>query len=98
MYTNAVVLRKRNDYIELEQSIKSSNELLHSLESYLSTFQTDLSAVSGQISELQQKSSDIESQLKGRKASSIFIRDWYLPLSNLINRQSYPLSTLCLVI
>ncbi|KIR98992.1 hypothetical protein L804_03612 [Cryptococcus deuterogattii 2001/935-1] len=68
-------LRKRNDYIELEQSIKSSNELLHSLESYLSTFQTDLSAVSGQISELQQKSSDIEGQLKGRKASSIFIRD-----------------------
>ncbi|OXC67365.1 hypothetical protein AYX13_04086 [Cryptococcus neoformans] len=61
-------LRKRNDYLELEQSVKSSNELLHSLGSYLSTFQTDLSAVSGQISELQQKSSDIESRLNARKA------------------------------
>nr|XP_031864063.1 uncharacterized protein CI109_000707 [Kwoniella shandongensis]KAA5531135.1 hypothetical protein CI109_000707 [Kwoniella shandongensis] len=60
-------LRKRNEYIELEQSVESSNELLSSLASYLSTFQNDLSDVSGQISELQQKSSDIESQLNGRK-------------------------------
>ncbi|KAK8854712.1 hypothetical protein IAR55_003451 [Kwoniella newhampshirensis] len=65
--TPGAVLRKRNEYIELEQSVESSNELLSSLASYLSTFQNDLSDVSGQISELQQKSSEIESQLNGRK-------------------------------
>ncbi|WVQ80067.1 hypothetical protein IAT38_002168 [Cryptococcus sp. DSM 104549] len=52
---------------ECGQSVESSNELLSSLASYLSTFQNDLSDVSGQIAELQQKSSDIESQLRGRK-------------------------------
>jgi len=80
------VLRKRKDYLELEQSvnvslaplpptciqliIQSSNELLSSLASYLSTFQHDLSDVSGQISELQQRSTEIEAQLKGRKVPS----------------------------
>lgn len=75
------VLHRRKEYIELEQSvevrsmpgqkadIQSSTELLSSLASYLSTFQHDLSDVSGQISELQQKSADIESQLKGRRVS-----------------------------
>jgi len=62
-----IVLRKRKDYIDLEQSVNSSNELLSSLASYLSTFQHDLSDVSGQISDLQLRSSDIEGQLKGRK-------------------------------
>jgi hypothetical protein len=46
---------------------QSSNDLLSSLASYLSTFQHDLSEVSGQISDLQLRSSDIEGQLKGRK-------------------------------
>ncbi|OCF31559.1 hypothetical protein I317_07308 [Kwoniella heveanensis CBS 569] len=60
-------LKKRAEYLELEQSVDSSNELLSSLASYLSTFQNDLSDVSGQIADLQGRSSEIESQLKGRK-------------------------------
>ncbi|CAD6584799.1 MAG: hypothetical protein TREMPRED_003959 [Tremellales sp. Tagirdzhanova-0007] len=60
-------LRRRKDYIELDQSVESSTELLTSLASYLSTFQHDLSAVSGQISDLQQRSADIEGQLRGRR-------------------------------
>ncbi|WVN86331.1 uncharacterized protein L203_101494 [Cryptococcus depauperatus CBS 7841] len=62
------LLRKKNEYLELQQSVDSSNELLSSLASYLSTFQKDLSAVSGQITELQGKSSIIDSRLNGRKA------------------------------
>nr|ODN91686.1 hypothetical protein L204_05674 [Cryptococcus depauperatus CBS 7855] len=61
-------LHKKNEYLELQQSVDSSNELLSSLASYLSTFQKDLSAVSGQITELQGKSSIIDSRLNGRKA------------------------------
>ncbi|WVR09528.1 hypothetical protein IAU60_006596 [Kwoniella sp. DSM 27419] len=60
-------LKRKADYVELEQSVQSSTELLSSLASYLSTFQHDLSDVSGQISDLQGRSSEIESQLKGRK-------------------------------
>ncbi|RSH88841.1 hypothetical protein EHS25_003069 [Saitozyma podzolica] len=60
-------LRRRKDYLDLDSSVQSSNELLSSLASYLSTFQNDLSAVSGQVADLQQRSADIESQLKGRK-------------------------------
>ncbi|WVQ68345.1 uncharacterized protein L199_006552 [Kwoniella botswanensis] len=60
-------LRKQAEYLELEQSVNSSTQLLSSLASYLSTFQNDLSAVSGQISDLQGRSSEIDSQLKGRK-------------------------------
>jgi hypothetical protein len=41
--------------------------LLDSLESFLSTFQKDLSAVSGQISELQDRSKDIDNRLKSRR-------------------------------
>jgi len=46
---------------------QSSNELLTSLASYLSIFQNDLSAVSGQIADLQERSAGIEARLKGRK-------------------------------
>ncbi|ORY35497.1 putative suppressor of action mutation 2-like protein [Naematelia encephala] len=60
-------LRHQKDYVELEQSVESSTELLSSLASYLSTFQNDLSEVSGQISDLQSKSAEIESQLRGRR-------------------------------
>ena len=42
-------------------------DLLDSLESFLSTFQNDLSSVSGQISNLQSRSRDIESRLKSRR-------------------------------
>jgi hypothetical protein len=41
--------------------------LLDSLETFLSTFQADLSAVSGQISDLQGRSKDIERRLGHRR-------------------------------
>ena len=46
---------------------QTSVGLLDSLEGFLSTFQTDLTAVSGQISTLQDRSKDIENRLKSRK-------------------------------
>jgi hypothetical protein len=46
---------------------QTSVGLLDSLESFLSTFQRDLSAVSGQISDLQSRSRDIEGRLKSRR-------------------------------
>ena len=61
------VAKRRKDYVELERSVEASNELLDSLASYLSTFQHDLSAVSGQVADLQSRSAGIESQLKGRQ-------------------------------
>jgi hypothetical protein len=47
--------------------LKTSVELLDNLESFLSTFQKDLSDVSGQISYLQSRSRDIEGRLRSRK-------------------------------
>lgn len=58
------------DFVELHEQVQSSVNLLDSLESFLSTFQDDLSEVSGQISNLQARSKDIEGRLKGRRVSS----------------------------
>ncbi|KAI5454705.1 Vacuolar protein sorting-associated protein 52 [Naganishia albida] len=60
--------RRLPDYIALHQSIDSSTTLLDSLASFLSTFQHDLSNVSGQIFELQTHSRDIDERSKGRKS------------------------------
>lgn len=46
---------------------QTSMNLLDSLETFLSTFQKDLSSVSGQISELQHRSKDIDRRLKSRQ-------------------------------
>jgi hypothetical protein len=79
--------------------VQSSNELLSSLASYLSTFQHDLSDVSGQISELQQRSTEIEAQLKGRKVTSpllsvcLSVADWQTiipPLNALLSDITLP--------
>lgn len=51
----------------LTDNSQTSVSLLDNLESFLSTFQKDLAAVAGQISELQDRSKDIESRLKSRK-------------------------------
>ncbi|KAJ7781086.1 vacuolar sorting protein [Mycena metata] len=58
---------KAKDYVELHDQVETSVTLLNSLESFLSTFQKDLSAVSGQISDLQDRSKDIENRLKSRR-------------------------------
>jgi vacuolar protein sorting-associated protein 52 len=67
--------------------------MLDSLELFLSTFQKDLSAVSGQISELQERSKDIENRLKNRRVgiSTNCIIPAYEPRSQKIEK---PLSKL----
>ncbi|KAL1747657.1 Sac2 family-domain-containing protein [Schizophyllum fasciatum] len=69
---------RAKDYVELHDQVQTSVNLLDSLESFLSTFQKDLSAVSGQISELQDRSKDIENRLKSRRRIE-------KPLSNLVS-------------
>ncbi|KAI0353539.1 Vps52-domain-containing protein [Trametes cingulata] len=59
-------LRAR-DFVELHDQVQTSVNLLDSLENFLSTFQKDLSAVSGQISNLQDRSKDIDNRLKSRR-------------------------------
>jgi peptidoglycan hydrolase CwlO-like protein len=63
-------LEKAKDFVELHDQVETSVDLLNSLEAFLSGFQKDLSAVSGQISELQDRSKDIDNKLKSRKVSS----------------------------
>uniref|UniRef100_A0A0W0EZH1 Vacuolar sorting protein n=1 Tax=Moniliophthora roreri TaxID=221103 RepID=A0A0W0EZH1_MONRR len=63
--------------------METSVNLLDSLESFLSTFQKDLSAVSGQISELQDRSNDIDARLKSRRKIE-------KPLSSLLNDITIP--------
>ncbi|KZP00006.1 vacuolar sorting protein [Calocera viscosa TUFC12733] len=58
---------KTKEYLELHEQVETSTNLLGELETFLSTFQTDLSAVSGQISDLQSRSKDFDAKLKGRR-------------------------------
>ncbi|THH15380.1 hypothetical protein EW146_g5088 [Bondarzewia mesenterica] len=58
---------RAREFVELHDQVQTSVNLLDSLESFLSTFQKDLSAVSGQISDLQDRSKDIGSRLKSRR-------------------------------
>jgi len=75
--------RRAKEFLELHDQVQTSVNLLDSLESFLSTFQKDLSAVSGQISELQNRSKDIDHRLKSRrrieKPLSSLITDIILP-------------------
>lgn len=58
---------RAKEFVELHDQVQTSVNLLDSLESFLSTFQKDLDAVAGQISELQDRSKDIEGKLKSRR-------------------------------
>ncbi|KAG8880252.1 hypothetical protein FRB97_000964 [Tulasnella sp. 331] len=71
------------DFVELHHQITTSVDLLDSLESFLATFQGDLTAVSGQISDLQARSKEFDSRLHGRKKIE-------RPLSQLISDLSIP--------
>lgn len=71
------------DFVDLHEQVKTSVNLLDSLESFLSTFQKDLSSVSGQISELQERSKDIDNRLKSRRRIE-------KPLSNLLSDLAIP--------
>ncbi|KAG9219022.1 hypothetical protein CCMSSC00406_0001432 [Pleurotus cornucopiae] len=78
-YTGSSSLHGRtSDFIDLHDQVQTSVQLLDSLESFLSTFQKDLSVVAGQISELQDRSKDIGNRLKSRKRIE-------KPLSHLIS-------------
>ncbi|KAF9568988.1 Vps52-domain-containing protein [Agrocybe pediades] len=74
---------RAKDYIELHDQVQTSVSLLDNLESFLSTFQKDLAAVAGQISELQDRSKDIDSRLKTRKRIE-------RPLSSLLSEITVP--------
>ncbi|KAI0092077.1 Vps52-domain-containing protein [Irpex rosettiformis] len=68
---------RAKEFVELHEQVQTSVNLLDTLESFLSTFQKDLSAVSGQISDLQDRSKDIDNRLKSRRKIE-------KPLSNLL--------------
>lgn len=54
-------------FLELHGQVQGALSLLDNLQDFLSTFQTDLSHVSGQISNLQERSKDIDYRLRGRR-------------------------------
>lgn len=74
---------RAREFVELHDQVQTSVQLLDSLESFLSTFQKDLSAVSGQISDLQDRSKDIGSRLRSRKRIE-------KPLSSLLTELTIP--------
>ncbi|KAF8165468.1 vacuolar sorting protein [Crassisporium funariophilum] len=74
---------RAKDFVELHDQVQTSVTLLDNLESFLSTFQKDLAAVAGQISELQDRSKDIDSRLKSRKRIE-------RPLSSLLSEITIP--------
>ncbi|KAI9574682.1 vacuolar sorting protein [Boletus coccyginus] len=77
-------LRSRaKEFIEFHDQVETSVRLLDSLESFLSTFQRDLSAVSSQISELQERSTSIDNRLKSRRRIE-------KPLSSLVSDLTIP--------
>jgi len=82
---------RAKEFVELHDQVQTSVNLLDSLESFLSTFQKDLSAVSGQISELQDRSKDIDNRLKSRRKIE-------KPLSNLISDITIPPSLATLIL
>ena len=60
--------REKDKFQDLHRSIKACDEVLNSVESYLSAFQTDLGTVSGEIESLQNRSMSLSQQLGNRKA------------------------------
>ncbi|KII95248.1 hypothetical protein PLICRDRAFT_169917 [Plicaturopsis crispa FD-325 SS-3] len=82
---------RAKEFVELHDQVQTSVNLLDSLESFLSTFQKDLSAVSGQISELQDRSKDIDNRLKSRRKIE-------KPLANLLSDITIPPSLATLIL
>ncbi|GAA6058538.1 hypothetical protein JCM10212_006977 [Sporobolomyces blumeae] len=61
-------LERASEFVHLNDQVETSTHLLTELATFLETFQKDLSAVSGHISELQGRSKTIEGRLQARKA------------------------------
>lgn len=70
---NQVAVSTSGCYLSLMAytSFQASVDLLDSLESFFATFQNDLTAVSGQISDLQARSKEFDARLQGRKVSEL---------------------------
>ncbi|EMC96825.1 hypothetical protein BAUCODRAFT_34222 [Baudoinia panamericana UAMH 10762] len=60
--------RQRDKFEELHKSILACDEVLKSVETYLTSFQADLAAVSSEIEHLQDRSTQLNNKLNNRKA------------------------------
>ncbi|KAH7105587.1 Vps52-domain-containing protein [Auriculariales sp. MPI-PUGE-AT-0066] len=78
-------------FVELHGQVQGALSLLDNLQTFLSTFQSDLSHVSGQISNLQERSKDIDSRLKGRRRIE-------KPLANLLGDLCIPPASALLIL
>lgn len=61
------VAKERHTFEDLHKSILSCDDVLKSVEGYLSSFKTDLSAVSAEIETLQSRSASLNSKLDNRQ-------------------------------
>ncbi|EEH05938.1 Vps52/Sac2 family protein [Histoplasma capsulatum G186AR] len=59
--------RERDRFQDLHSAINGCDDVLKSVESYLSRFRTDLGAVSAEIESLQSRSAQLNSQLENRR-------------------------------
>lgn len=82
---------RTREYVELHDQIQTSIGLLDSLDSFLSTFQKDLTAVAGQISDLQDRSQEIDNKLQSRRRIE-------RPLSSLISEITVPPALMTLIL
>ncbi|CAK4033934.1 Vacuolar sorting-associated 52 B [Lecanosticta acicola] len=60
--------KDRDKFEDLHKSILACDEVLKSVESYLTSFQAELAAVSTEIESLQNRSTDLNNKLQNRKA------------------------------
>ncbi|KAK3070853.1 Vacuolar protein sorting-associated protein 52 [Teratosphaeriaceae sp. CCFEE 6253] len=60
--------KERGKFVDLHRSILACDEVLKSVESYLTSFRADLAAVSSEIEHLQERSTQMNNKLENRKA------------------------------
>ncbi|KAI5793269.1 Sac2 family-domain-containing protein [Geopyxis carbonaria] len=60
--------KEKEKFQDLHKSIQACDEVLKSVESYLSAFQTDLGTVSAEIESLQNRSTSLNKKLENRKS------------------------------
>jgi len=65
--------KEKDKFQDLHRSITACDEVLKSVESYLSAFQVDLGTVSGEIETLQNRSMSLNKQLGNRKAVEMLL-------------------------
>ena len=66
-YESTTATEDRKKYEELHDSIQSSDDVLKSVESYLTNFQAELGAVSAEIENLQSRSTQLSAKLDNRR-------------------------------